>query len=208
MGQALFPEYDTLYDLIAREVEGLSEEQLDFQSDRWEWARWSIRRQLSHMASLIYRWMVVRWGDVLFPQGDHGVEDVAGLAESAYDRRMDEEKYWDLPVIMDKLRGGIDLVRRVLRERDAAFLRSHTYLQHQAPYWELMSRAHPTGITPTGRPGEAEMTLEATIRHIYFEEITHLYNIQRLKRAQGLTATVDLPRVGYWTLEGWDTSEP
>ena len=44
------------------------------------------------------------------------------------------------------------------------------------------------------------MTLEATIRHVYFEETTHLYNIQRLKRAQGLPTVVDIPRVGYWVL--------
>ena len=46
------------------------------------------------------------------------------------------------------------------------------------------------------------------MRHIYFEETTHLYNIQRLKKAQGLTAVVDVPRVGYWVVDGWDRSEP
>ena len=46
------------------------------------------------------------------------------------------------------------------------------------------------------------------MRNIYFEETTHLYNIQRLKRAQGLATAVEVPRVGYWVVEGWDTSEP
>ena len=46
-GSILFPEYDSLYDLIEVEVGGLSDAELDFQSDRWEWAAWSIRRQLS-----------------------------------------------------------------------------------------------------------------------------------------------------------------
>jgi hypothetical protein len=72
-GSALFPEYATLYDLIAAEVEGLSDAQLDYNSEQWEWSGWSIRRQLSHMSSLIYRWLLIRWGDVLFPQGGHGV---------------------------------------------------------------------------------------------------------------------------------------
>ena len=62
-GSALFPEYGTLYDLIASEVASLSDERLDFASDRWECSRWSIRTQLSHMASLIYRWLLIRWGD-------------------------------------------------------------------------------------------------------------------------------------------------
>ena len=49
-GSELFPEYATLYDLIACEVEGLSDAQLDYTSERWEWNNWSIRTQLSHMA--------------------------------------------------------------------------------------------------------------------------------------------------------------
>jgi hypothetical protein len=34
-GTALFPEFASLYPLIASEVEGLTESQLDFASDRW-----------------------------------------------------------------------------------------------------------------------------------------------------------------------------
>ena len=50
-----FPEFETLYMLIENEIDGLSEEQLDYTSDLWEWAGWSIRNQVSHMASLIPR---------------------------------------------------------------------------------------------------------------------------------------------------------
>ncbi len=207
-GIAIFPEYESLYDLIASEVAGLSDEELDFDSSRWEWAEWSVRRQLSHMSSLIYRWLIFRWGDTLFPGGDHGVEDVPGLADSRFDRRMDEDRYWELPVVLRQLEGGINLALRVLRERSVAFLRSNTYLMDWRAQWPLMIEAHPTGVSPSPEPGKALMTLEATMRHIYFEETTHLYNIQRLKRAQGLHTVVRVPRVGYWTLDGWDTSEP
>ncbi len=51
-GSALFPEYESLYDLITVEVTGLTDAQLDFESDKWAWSEWRIRRQLSHMASL------------------------------------------------------------------------------------------------------------------------------------------------------------
>ena len=207
-GSSLFPEYETLYDLIASEVQDLSDEQLDFTSDRWEWSGWSIRHQMSHMASLIYRWLLIRWGDTLFPDGGHGVQDIPGIAQSDFDRRMDENRYWDLPVIMEQLRGGISLARRVLAERDIGFLRSHNYTMDMSPQWDLMLKAHPTGFTVTREPDKEIMTLEASMRHIYFEEITHLYNIQRLKRAQSLTAAADLPKVGYWVVDGWDRSEP
>ena len=207
-GSALFPEYESLYDLIAAEVAGLTDAQLDFESDRWTWSEWSIRRQLSHMASLLYRWMLVRWGDKLFPDGEHGVDDVEGVAASSFDRRLDERRYWELPAILDQLRGGVDLARKIMAERDVGFLRSLSILHPRSPQWVLMHKAHPTGIVPAADAEHGTITLEATFRHMYFEETTHLYNIQRLKRAQGRQAAVDVPRVGYWVLDGWDRSEP
>ena len=204
---ALFPEFDTLYDLISSEVNGLTDEHLDWTSEDYGWAEWSIRVQLSHMASLIYRWLILRWGDTTFPDGEHGVEDVTGLAASPFDRRMDDMKYHDLPVILTKLREGIELARRVLAERSIGFLRSHNVTVTLDGGWSLMIQAHPAGVTATDQPNTMNMQLEGSMRHIYFEEITHLFNIQRLKRAQGLQTVSDLPRVGYWTLEGWDVSE-
>ena len=204
---ALFPEYDALYELIANEVESLTDEQLNWTSDDYGWAEWSIRVQLSHMASLIYRWLILRWGDVTFPDGEHGVEDVDGLAASPFDRRMDETKYYDLPVILSKLQEGIDLTRRVLSERNVGFLRAHSVTVTLNESWGLMIKAHPTAVTPTEDPSTVNMQMEGSIRHVYFEEITHLFNIQRLKRAQGLSTVSNLPRVGYWALDGWDISE-
>ncbi len=206
-GAELFPEFATLYDLVAPEVEGLTDTQLDFVSDRWEWSRWSIRVQLSHMGALIYRWLAVRWGETLFPHREHGVEDPTVIADAA-DRRLDSERYLEIEEIMTRLEGGIDLAQRVLAARSVGFLRSRTLLREEAasPESRLTMKAHKSGVTRT--EGGSLWTLEATMRHIYFEETTHLYNIQRLKRAQGLATVVEVPRVGYWVVEGWDTSEP
>lgn len=212
-GGVLFPEYTTLLDLISREVQGLSDEQLDWESDRWEWSKWSIRRQLSHMSSLIYSWLLRRWGDTLFPDGGHGVDDVTAHVEMT-------DRYWgqaatqsraypELAMILDALSGGIDLAQLVLAERSVGFLRSHTLVLtgNRGPQQVLMEKAHLSGITHTDEQ-TTQRTLEWTMRHIYFEETTHLYNIQRLKRAQGLSAVVEVPKVGYWVVEGWDRSEP
>ena len=208
-GSVLFPEYASLYDLISPEVQGLSDEQLDWDSDRWEWSKWSVRRQVSHMSSLIYRWLLLRWGDTLFPEGGHGVEDVEGIANSDHDRRMDEGLYWEMPAILDALQGGIDLAQRVLADREVGFLRSQTIRRtDQGGQPNLMAKAHSSGATPTDEPGTSLITLEWTMRHIYFEETTHLYNIQRLKRAQGLSTVVEVPEVGYWVVDGWDRSGP
>lgn len=207
-GSVLFPEYATIYDLIAQEVEGLTDEQLDWTSDKWGWAEWGIRRQTSHMASLLYRWMIFRWVEVLFPEGDHGVEDVEGITQSSYDRAMDQDKYRDMPVILDTLKGGFALVQKVMDSHSVSFLRENSIPSVYNNQWELMIKAHPSGlIPPSGDETEASINLEATLRHMYFEEVTHLYNIQRIKRAQGLPTIVDVPDVGYWIVEGWDRSE-
>lgn len=205
-GADLFPEYATLYELISAEVRDLTDDQLDFRSDQWEWADWSIRVQLSHMASLIFGWLILRWGDTLFPDNGHGVDDVNGIANPGFGG-MDDNKYHDLPVILKKLAEGIELAQRVLGERNVGFLRSHSVIQPRSPQWVFMIKAHPTGISPADNPNERVMLLEASMRHIYFEEITHLFNIQRLKRAQSLPTVSELPRVGYWTIDGWDISE-
>ena len=207
-GTLLFPEFETIFVLVKREVETLTDEQLDFTSKHWQWAHWSIRNQLSHMSSLIYRWLILRWGPTVFPNGDHGVDDVGNIAESKFDRRLDDDIYWDLNLILRKLCQGIKLVHKVLSEHNVEFLKSHSISRQATPQWLLMSQAHQTGISVLGDPAEGEMTLESTIRHIYFEEITHLYNIHRLKRAQGLPTVVSIPKVGYWVLDGWDRSEP
>ena len=109
-GTVLFPEYAELYELIAREVTGLTDTQLDFSSDQWAWADWSIRRQLSHMASLMYGWMIVRLGPTLFPDGNHGIDDIQNLTAPGFDRRLDDRRYQalsDLPVILHALQDAI-----------------------------------------------------------------------------------------------------
>ena len=204
---ALFPEFDTLYELIADEARGLTDEQLDWTSDDFGWAEWSIRNQLSHMASLTYRWLILRCGDTLFPDGEHGIEDIRSIADSPSDRRLDDDQYWELPVILDMLRDGIDLARRVLSERTVGFMRSRSVASEMSASWNFMLQAHPEGISVSEDGTQRIMRYDAMIRHIYFEETTHLFNIQRLKRAQDLETMSEVPRVGYWAIEGWDTSE-
>ena len=204
---ALFPEFDTLYGLIAGESQELTDAQLDWTSEEYEWAGWSIRNQLSHMASLTYRWLILRCGDTLFPDGDHGVEDIQSIADSPSDRRLDDDKYWELPVILDMLSEGIHLARRVLSERSVGFMRSHSVTSEASASWDLMLQAHPDGISVSEDGTKRIMRFDAMIRHIYFEETTHLFNIQRLKRAQGIPTVSEVPRVGYWAVDGWDRSE-
>jgi hypothetical protein len=48
----LWPDYQEFYGWLCQEVEGLTDQELDFDSHdpTQEWRWWSIRRQVSHMA--------------------------------------------------------------------------------------------------------------------------------------------------------------
>ena len=206
----LFPQFESeLYNMVASEVEGLADAQLDFESDRWEWSRWSIRRNVSHVASGDFRWLLVRWGQQLFPQGLPEVEDLESLTESPHDRRLDEGKYSRIEDILGKVRQGQGLCWSVLSQETVGSLKAKQLEIENTDQWSLFSQAHPSGIHPVPNdPSLIYMSLEATMRHRWFEYTTHLYNVQRLKRAQGLSAQVEIPFEGYFALLGWDRSEP
>jgi hypothetical protein len=206
----LFPQFGPeLYRMISTEVEGLTEEQLDFESDQWEWSKWSIRRNLSHMASGDFRWFLLRWDEKLFPEGLPDIGDLEGIANSPYDRRLDENKYWAVDDILDVLRQGLELSQSILSKETVGSLRRKETTNPNTGNWPQFYQAHPRGIRQDPNdPSRAYLTLEASFRHRYFEYITHLYNIQRLKRAQGLEARMEIPFEGYWALPGWDRSEP
>jgi len=210
-GTGLFPQYGPdMYAMVASELEGLTDEQLDWSSDQWEWAEWSIRRQLSHMSSFVKSWLLVRWGDQLFPNGTSHLGEMAEYDRSAGGAWLNEERFWDLSVLLEQWESSIDLALNVLEAETVASMRGK---QVSAPgaseFWKLAVPAHATGVSyDPADPDSIILTLEGTFRHIYYEFTTHLYNVLRLKRAQGLTTSVDIPREGYWVMSTWDRSEP
>ena len=207
---ALFPQFETeLYRMISTEVEGLTERHLDFQSEQWEWSKWSIRRNLSHMASGDFRWFLIRWGRQLFPHGLPEVGDLDSLSSPKYDRRLDEDIYWDADDIKGKIREGLAMCWSILSSETVGSLRSKELEVGTSSAWANYPQLYPSGLRRD--PTDATLvyvTLEATFQHRYYEHITHLYNIQRLKRAQGLDTRVEVPFEGYWALPDWDRSEP
>ena len=207
---SLFPQFGgQLYEMITSEVLGLTDAQLDFESDRWEWSKWSIRRNLSHMASGDLRWLWVRWGHELFPDGLPNGPEIDAILVTNNDRRLDEGRFWALDDILGVLRRGMDFVCEVLSGETVGSMRSREIEIGGGGLFDDISRAGYSGIrTDADDLGKTHLTLEATFRHRYFEHITHLYNIQRLKRAQGLDPVVDIPMEGYLALPTWDLSEP
>ena len=208
-GTVLFPQFrQEIYDMYQLELAGLTDEQLDFQSDRWGWSEWSLRRNVSHVASGDFRWLLQRWGENLFTQGLPEIDDWEGIIDSPYDRRLDETKYWELDSIMAVLRKSMEFCCGVLASETVDSMRSKEITATVGGQLHWLE-AHPGGVREDpDNPPQGYVTLEATFRHRYFEYLTHLYNIQRLKKAQGLEVMVDIPFVGYHALPDWDRSEP
>ena len=209
-GTALFPEFETqIYEWASLEVAGLTDEELDFESDRWGWSGWSIRRNLSHMASGDFRWFWQRWGKTLYPGGLPNGEELDRIVESPHDRRLDENVYWEIGTILEMLRRAQGLWWTVISAETVGSLQAKEIELDNNGVMVNYPQLFPRGLREN--PNDSSKifaSLENTIRHRYFEHTTHLYNIQRLKRAQGLETVVDLPEVGYFTMPDWDRSEP
>ena len=209
----LFPQFESeLYRTAASEVAGLTAEQLDFESDKWGWSKWSIRRQLSHLASGNFRWFWQRGGLEMFPSGPPpnppSPEETKAMTQSKYDRRMDEDLYWEVEMILEKLLEGLALGQLILSNETAGSLRTKEFEFSDNGEWPWFYNVH-TGLRrDTEVQTKIWFTLETIFRHRYFEHITHLYNIQRIKLAQGLATSVEVPIEGYMALPGWDLSTP
>lgn len=202
--RVLFPQYWNLDSMVRGELSGLDDSALDWTSEEFGWAGWSIRRQTSHLASVVYRWLLVRWRDQIFKDGIPLSDDELALVNSAkYDRSLDEDIYREPEQILGAMSGAMELAQSVLRRVNVADGRSLVVSRTPSPQWHLMVKAHPTGVT-LDENGGGTLTLEATFRHMYFEYLTHLYNMQRMKAELGKTVVVKLPDEGYHTVEGWD----
>ena len=212
-GTRVFPEFALIHGMASAEVAGLTDQQLDWTSEHWEWSKWSIRRQVSHIASVSPGWLLRRWGDQLFPKGYSELGELAEYSPSPASpegRWLDERKYGEISELLAKLDQAMLLAHYVLTHETVASMRKKELPRRDTlPQWRQFANAHPNGVRwHPNDPNFSYLTLEATFRHLYFDAITHIYNIQRLKRAQGQTAVVEVPFEGYWALPDWDRSEP
>ena len=148
---SLFPQFGgQLYEMISSEVLGLTDAQLDFESDRWEWSKWSIRRNLSHMASGDLRWLWVRWGQELFPHGLPNGPELDAILVTNNDRRLDEGRFWALDDILGVLRRGMDFVCEVLSGETVGSMRSREIVIGSGGLFDDISRqaTRASGRTP------------------------------------------------------------
>lgn len=218
-GAGTMPTYRLLVDWLVAELEGLSEEHLDFDDlhpDR-EWMWWSIRRQVSHMAWDCLIFSHRRCGQLLWPDGDPpepiSWRDHRLGPNAKWDRVLDENHYRAIPDLLDKLELGVEWLTRAVSENSIETLRSTTESVHGTPFWAYVIQTLPRGAESIDDPpGHIRYDLEGSLWMVFYENLTHIRTVQRLKNAQSLPLAVQLPRVGYLRLpEYWgdtDTNGP
>ncbi len=211
----IMPYYPHLLDWIRAETAGLDDEVLDFddQSPDREWMWWSIRRQVSHVAWDALVFTHRRCSHLLWPDGDEPNPVVwehhhLGPAMK-YDRVLDEDLYWEVPDLIDKMAIGIGWLDRVVREQPIEALRADEVSIRGTHFWEYVITTLPRGASADpDRAGYLRYNLEGSLWMVFYEQLAHIRTIQRLKRIQGIEASVELPRVGYLRLpEYWGDTD-
>ena len=212
----LFPEYPGIPALYRAEVEGLSEAQLDRKRPEKSWGLWSIRDQVSHMASVPYRWLLVRWGKILF--GERPPRDPEFIREGFQDRFMHPARCHAIGDLLAAQADAFALAWEALGRETLGSLRAKE-ITERVPWgarrppayeevreWRERSMScHPAGarVDPAD-PDLFHLDLEYTFRHILWEAYAHLRTIQTHKLAEGLPPRIEIPQVGYMTLLVWE----
>ena len=206
---------DQVFDLF--DNLGATDEQLDFDdlSPENEWMWWSIRRQVSHIGWDALVFTSRRCGRLLWPDGDVPAPIVwedhqMSKAGARWDRVLDEDLFWDIPDLIAKVDVGISWLERVVTEQPIEMLRADLTSVRGTAFWEYAITTLPRGAGPDpAQAGHLRYSLEASLWMVFYEMLTHVRTIQRLKLHQGLHVAQELPRVGYLRLPHYwgDTNE-
>ncbi|MGB5755483.1 MAG: hypothetical protein WBM50_01090 [Acidimicrobiales bacterium] len=209
------PPYRRLLQFLEVELDGLTAEQLDYddKSPDSEWMWWSIRRQVSHIGWDALVFTHRRCAHLLWPDGDEP-EPVVWRhhhlgPDMKYDRLLDEDLFWEIPDLLAKIELGNGWLARVVAERSIEELRADHTSVRGTYFWQYVITTLPRGAGPDpARHGYISYDLEASLWMVFYEQLTHIRTIQRLKAHQGLPLAQDLPRVGYLRLpEYWGDTD-
>lgn len=201
------PWYPHIASWVEAEIVGLTDDQLDFHdpSPEREWMWWSCRRQVSHIAWDALVFTKRRAGHLLWP--DEATPDAINWGEhqmgpnNKWDRFLDPELFWEVPDLLDKLNLGISWLTRLVEQEGTETFRSEIKTVRGTQFWEYVITTLPRGaaVSPEDN-SQIVYTLEGSLWMVFYEMLSHIRTIQRLKIYQGLSPNIELPRVGYLRL--------
>lgn len=215
--RVLFRDFPQVVDLYAEETRGLPEDVLRKTRAEKSWGAWSIQDQVSHVASLPYRWLLIRWGKILFG-GDLPRDEE--LFER-FDGRMMKEAYCPhIQDLIDVMRDSFALAWEVLGAETTESIRDGRKISERVPRGKIRPgtgenlrewrenvtlKAHRTGVWID--PEDTELfhfNLEYTFRHMRWEAYAHLNTIQMHKKEEGMEPLVQIPQEGYIRVLKWE----
>ena len=215
--RAMFPEFPQVVELYGEETRGLSEEVLRRTREEKSWGLWSIQDQVSHVASLPYRWLLIRWGAILF--GDALPRDEALLER--FDARMMKDEYCpQIQELINVMQDSFALAWEVLGAETTESIRDGRNITERVPAGKIRPgtgedvrrwrenvtlKAHRTGVWID--PEDTELfhfNLEYTFRHMLWEAYAHLKTIQMHKKEERLEPLAQIPQEGYLLVLKWE----
>ena len=118
-----------------------------------------------------------------------------------WDRVLDTDLFWEVRDLLAKLRLGISWLTQVVQEQPIEVLRSDVRTVRGTDFWKYVIGTLPRGAR-ISEENERDIIydLEGSLWMVFYEMLTHIRTIQRLKLHLGLETSVDLPRVGYLRL--------
>lgn len=194
------------------ELAGLSETQLG-RTGTEEWARWSPRRQLSHMAYITTRWFMVLYGATRLPWPIVDMSQFGTFINTREDdRRFSSDRYEDIEWLnlrfAEACEAAANQVEKLANEDSVSksLLFVFTELsvvgvseERSVDLWSRCMKCHPDGFTsdPEHEYGFRISPL-ATLRHVLWDDLIHLRSIRLHREALGLSPVYpDAPVGGY-----------
>ncbi len=122
---------------------------------------------------------------------------------------LDTALFWQMPDLLEKLELGSSWLERVVTEQSIETLRGTIKSVRGTSFWRYVIQTLPRGAgADPDREGYIRYNLEGSLWMVFYENLTHIRTIQRLKRHQNLPLAVELPRVGYLRLpEYWGETD-
>lgn len=194
------------------ELTDLSEAQLD-RTGTEEWARWSPRRQLSHMAYITTRWFMVLYGATRLPWPIVDMSQFGTFINSRdNDRRFSSDRYGDVEWLhlrfseaCEAAATGVEkLAEESSSDKSLLFVFSDSSVvgaseERSIALWNRCMKCHSDGFTndPEHTHG-FRITPLATLRHVLWDDLIHLRSIRLHREALGLPPMFpDAPVGGY-----------
>ena len=194
------------------ELAGLSEAQLD-RTGTEEWAYWSPRRQISHMAYITTRWFMVLYGATSLPWPVVDMSQFSTFINTRDDdRRFSSDRYGDIEWLhlrfSEACEAAASQVNKLENEnsidKSLLFVFSDSSVvgtseERSVDLWNRCMKCHPDGFTIDHEHKHGfRITPLATLRHVLWDDLIHLRSIRLHRKAMGLSPVYpDAPVGGY-----------